>query len=634
MSAERTQEIFAKAIKTNAEAIEAKNEALEQTSKDLDTSGLEVLNDYFEKIKKGEIQSSEKESAIKDALNNHPDTEKLVKYLQKEHGILFETKVEEHGGEGPADFKVVSIGGDEDDVFDGEELSYLDTKSQEVLQKIKKEGLLDIDWTDKEVEETWRRGEIQKIVDKEVQQQLHLFLKKGLNLPTIKKIIRARFKKSIFPNARVEVKKNRNLQANAREKVLDDEYVQTNARVEVKEKIDFEKEKEENRLNKEEAEKDQVISALGESMAKGHKSITDWENAVNKLNYNEAVKKLVMKTITQAKEKLHAVNSILSPAEQTQLGIMNLDINLGASSEAEKFASIFQAISAGIQDEDRKKELKQKVAEKLGIKLKGRPENASELKSQIYLREKAKKEGKVDEETGEALSFDKEHPIEMNESPKVIVYPSKTGYVCEATEIENLGQPIRFEFPKGMPDADLNDRMNRMFIKALFGSHNMSGALEALTGEGQEFTGAVKQNMESKAVGDSDMVEVITQMFLGQRVIQGSRFLKINEMESISDNMRWLVPDGTFGAFNLTDTDNAQKLMAGLGFGNKGTDKMRMKQAGRLFQGQVGAKTYQLLYDEMHPRDKKSGYEKLREKVGSDFVDQYFGVYGGEDSNN
>jgi hypothetical protein len=47
-----------------------------------------------------------------------------------------------------------------------------------------------------------------------------------------------------------------------------------------------------------------------------------------------------------------------------------------------------------------------------------------------------------------------------------------------------------------------------------------------------------------------------------------------------------------------------------------------------------GEKSFQLLYDTMYPDDKKSGYLRLREKIGEELVDRYFGVYGGEELTN
>ena len=48
----------------------------------------------------------------------------------------------------------------------------------------------------------------------------------------------------------------------------------------------------------------------------------------------------------------------------------------------------------------------------------------------------------------------------------------------------------------------------------------------------------------------------------------------------------------------------------------------------------MNQKSFQLLYDTMYPDDKKSGYLRLREKIGEELVDRYFGVYGGEELTN
>ncbi len=633
------------AIKTDAEM---RQEALSETQEQSNALGFQIIDDYFSQRKEGKLQTKESEEAIVNALNHHPEKEKLVKYLQKTHGIFFETQVNEHGGEGPESFEVISIKGDDNDEFGQEELTYLDTKAQEVLQQFKDDGLLEIvDWGD--LKEEWQKEEVKKEIDNEVLKIIRNKIKGGKNIRSIKRKLKNKFN-GIFVKAREEVldmdiaelTHSVNSRTNNVSKLTQIKQETGKKRIETEKRV-------EKKLKRNEKLKDEVdaLNELKKRIPKGRRNLKTWEIELNKLVtektekggtiISEEIKNSILKKISVAKAKLQSVKTIFTREEEQKLfaqdggSIEGVDVDLTAASEAGKYAVVFSRIeNAGFWTEEEKEKKRQEVAETLGIKLKGRPENASQLKSQMYLMEKAQKEGKVDKETGKPIEFDKEHPIVMNESPKVIVYPFNTGYVCEAIDIENLGQPIRFEFPKGMPDRDLNNQMNRMFIKALFGGNNMSGALEALTGEGREFTGAVKQNMESKAVGDSDMVEVITQMFLGQRVIQGSRFLKINEMKSIRDNMRWLVPDGTFGVFNLTDSDNAQKLMSGLGFGNKGIAKIRMKQAGRIFQGRVGAKTYQLLYDEMHPNDKKSGYEKLRKKVGDDFVDQYFGVLGKE----
>ena len=70
------------------------------------------------------------EKAIISALNIHPQTEALTKYFTNKYGVVFEIQRDEHGGEGPEDFEVMSIKGDEDGVFDIEEM----TGAKEVLE--------------------------------------------------------------------------------------------------------------------------------------------------------------------------------------------------------------------------------------------------------------------------------------------------------------------------------------------------------------------------------------------------------------------------------------------------------------------------------------------------------------------
>ncbi len=297
---------------------------------------------------------------------------------------------------------------------------------------------------------------------------------------------------------------------------------------------------------------------------------------------------------------------------KAQQAFANASINLGGSNNSEIYGGVFSAIDGIASSDDEKRKLKAEVAEVLGIDLiKGRPSNASMLKSQLYNRKEAADDWKKRVENNEVgadeepVLFDKEHPIVMSTSPSVIIYPRKDGlFQCES-KINHIPEPIHFQFPGDMPSEELNNLVNQQMVRAVFANKGCLGVVNDLLGLGKNYTNTTNKETRQKTFGNDGAMDSIIRTFVGANTTLGGRFLTLNEVDRVDKGIHWLYPNGDFGFFNAVDPAIQIYLVRALGFGSDLKGKDVMDQARESIQGnQLGTPSYKGLYRGMYPKDK------------------------------
>ena len=158
--------------------------------------------------------------------------------------------------------------------------------------------------------------------------------------------------------------------------------------------------------------------------------------------------------------------------------------------------------------------------------------------------------------------------------------------------------------------------MNEMLVDAVCRNHGLAGGVQGLLGVSDGTLG-VATDIDSNAVGRTDVTQGFIGMCLGGNTTLGNRFLTGEEMASIGDEMRHFVPDGDFGAFNRMDATSSAQMMHAL-FGTGDSEMLQNMQRAQSFINTGGAETpsYQRLYALMYPDDAANGYARLRGIVG------------------
>ena len=308
-------------------------------------------------------------------------------------------------------------------------------------------------------------------------------------------------------------------------------------------------------------------------------------------------------------------------------------LNLDASSNAGRYASVFAAIEAGPISDTRKQELLRQVEQQLG-----RPNNARQLKDVLQKGRGTKlvPSGKmirdengdlVPEMVSQTLEFNKQDRLRLSDDPLVEAFPVKPGsqtYEVEA-QVPN-GQPVSlvFDIPENgpFPAAAITDQINSLMAMAQWRSCGLSGALESLVGQGHANLG-VNSTINLNAQSSSGVQKALERMCLGENTVSGNRFYTGAELDHMGQGLRWLTINGNFGPTNQVDAARAAKLMKAL-FGDSPADIIASSERAmaHVNSGGIENPSFQRLYAKLHPEDAAAGYPKLQKVVGESLYAQ------------
>ena len=334
---------------------------------------------------------------------------------------------------------------------------------------------------------------------------------------------------------------------------------------------------------------------------------------------------------------LNQIETLLTEEERQQVfgGALTetVSLNFGASSQADIYANVFTAIEAGPLSDSRKQELIRQVEQQLG-----RPANARQLKDVLTNgrgTEAIQELQQVEEPPGSGqfverlvtvgervIPFTAQDRLVMNEDPRIEVYlksPGSTIHIVEA-QVPN-GSPVRMTF--GMPQdgpfpaAAITDQINSLMVSAQWRGHGLSGALEALVGQGNA-TAGIDSTMSLNAQSGSGVQKALERMLLGENTVSGNRFYTGAELHRMGQGLRWLAIDGAFGGTNQVDGSSSIKLMTAL-FGDSPGDIITGAEQAmpHVNSGGIESPSFQQLYAKLNPDDAANGFARLEKAVGA-----------------
>jgi hypothetical protein len=224
----------------------------------------------------------------------------------------------------------------------------------------------------------------------------------------------------------------------------------------------------------------------------------------------------------------------------------------------------------------------------------------------------------------EPIPFDEGDPLVLSAgNPRVVAYADPPGsenyrFVGEVDGAHPVAMRRMVPADGAFPAEDINNDMNEMLVDAVCRNHGLAGGVQGLMGLSDGTLG-VATDIDSNALGRSDLTQGFIGMCLGENTTLGNRFLSGEEMSAIGREMRHLAPDGDFGAFNRMDAAASAQVMQAM-FGEGDNEIVRNMARARDFINTGGAETpsYQNLYAQMYPDDAANGYARLRGIIGDD----------------
>ncbi len=224
----------------------------------------------------------------------------------------------------------------------------------------------------------------------------------------------------------------------------------------------------------------------------------------------------------------------------------------------------------------------------------------------------------------EPIPFEEGDPLVLSEgNPRVVAYPDPPGsdnyrFVGQVDGADPVAMLRNIPRHGAFPASAINNDMNEMLVDGVCRNHGLAGGLQGLLGISDGTLG-VETDIDSNALGRTDLTQGFIGMCLGENTTLGGRFLTGDEMASIGREMRHLAPDGDFGAFNRMDaTAAAQAMQAMFGVGNSEMLQNMNRAQAFINSGGVETPSYQNLYANMYPEDAANGYERLRGIIGDD----------------
>lgn len=234
------------------------------------------------------------------------------------------------------------------------------------------------------------------------------------------------------------------------------------------------------------------------------------------------------------------------------------------------------------------------------------------------------KEVVVDEKP---IPFTQADKLMLSQDPAVGIYPDPPGGTHYRVEGEVTGaDPIQFEvdIPKhgAIPEAYIHREFNKALMTANFHNAGLRGAMEYLC-TGVDATMPVSTNTERSAIGQSDVLQKMFEVFHGLNFPLEGRFANQGELQASQNELRWLAINGDLGPTNQINPTQTVALMRAV-FGSSQEEIIASLSQAHNVINTGGAETpsIQGLYQAMYPEDAAAGFPRLRRLVGEDGLAQ------------
>lgn len=363
---------------------------------------------------------------------------------------------------------------------------------------------------------------------------------------------------------------------------------------------------------------------------------------------DKAMEAAEAKYIAPHEARLTAMQAVFTSEEiQRVFGgslTQTVSLNLRGENNAQIYADVFARIDAGFaNDDDRRREVRAAVEVQLGIKAhQSIPKTASEMRDSLnkgYGTETKTEIQRVqDPVTGEwseqevvvseaPIPFSEAFPFVVSHNPHVVMYPKTPG----ASDYQVKGRvagmgPVETTVeipPTGvLPEASIHVAFNKAFIAANFRNAGLNGMLEHLCGRSDAMFGT-SADVSAGAIGQTDMLQNVLQMFEGEIPDVRSRFMTGAELTGMQPELRHLTIDGDFGGMNQNDPIKVQNMMRALFGASHGEITGNLSRLrGIINSGGAETPSYQASYTKMYPEDAANGYVRLRGIIGENVMAQ------------
>ena len=341
--------------------------------------------------------------------------------------------------------------------------------------------------------------------------------------------------------------------------------------------------------------------------------------------------------------RLNAIQSVFTSQEVQQVFggslAQTVSLNLRGENNAQIYADVFARIDAGITDDSRRREIRSRVEAQLGITPQQQvPRNAEEMRDSLkkgYGTETKTENQTVEEPPGSGnfvekevvvsettIPFSEAFPFVVSHEPYVAMFPKTPESTAYQVEGRVAGMaPVRtvVEIPStgALPEADIHAAINKAFIAGNFRNAGLNGALEHLCGRSDATLGT-SADVSAGAIGQTDMLQNVLQMFGGGLADIRTGFLSAGTLQGMTPDLRWLTVDGDFGAMNQNDPAKVQNMMTALFGASHGEIATNLSKARAVINsGTAEAPSFQALYAAIHPEDAVNGFAGLKAIVGA-----------------
>ena len=355
-----------------------------------------------------------------------------------------------------------------------------------------------------------------------------------------------------------------------------------------------------------------------------------------------AMREAEVKYIAPHEARLNAIQSVFTPQEVSQVFggslTQTVSLNLRGENNAQIYADVFNRIEAGITDDTRRRAIRSRIEAQLGIKsTPSIPQNAEEMRDSLnkgYGTETKTETQTVEEPPGSGnfvekevivseatIPFSEAFPFVVSHDPYVVMFPKTPessdyhvkGRVAGLAPVETT---INIPATGALPEAEIHAAVNKTFIAGNFRNAGLNGALEHLCGRSDATLGT-RADVSQGAIGQTDMLQNVLQMFGGELVDIRSGFLSAGALQGMVPDLRWLTVDGNFGAMNQNDPSKVQNMMMALfGSGHGEITNNLTKARATINSGGAEAPSFQALYKQLYPQDAVNSFERLKGFVG------------------